>query len=246
MKEAHSIGRIEFGIEQKTLPLKTINYVRKLLPSWRDDPDRPNDISEPKLNSHLCKYLNTRRSREKFPMVFFNHEEPQAPNRSVDISATASEQLSIGAKLYSIYEPFIVIECKRLPAPALDREKEYVTGGIRYKSGAIQRFKLGLHGADMNLVVIIGYVQKFSFNYWIMQINKWIAEMCLGIIPDGCIWSDTEMLENIEKNRKKGISMCQSVHNRNGSVSSPIEIRHLWITMDKSAGKRHKSKSKPI
>ena len=164
-----SVGKITFGIEKSKLPLQTIDFVRQQLPAWRDDPHRANEQSEPTLNLQLCKFLD-RHARDDFPMVQFIHEELQGGHRSVDISVTAIE-----SKLYPAYDPFIVFECKRLPAPSRDREKEYVTGEGTKKSGGIQRFKLGLYAADLQVVGMIGYVQKHSAQHWFSEINRWIS-----------------------------------------------------------------------
>jgi hypothetical protein len=137
------------------------------------------------------------------------------------------------ARLYNIYDPILVLECKRLPAPSSDREREYVTGGKERKSGGIQRFKLGLHGAELDLVAMIGYVQERSAHEWHQDINKWITDLCSGVMADGCVWRYDETLEQFEEDVSKGISSCRSVHGRTGSrASNEIEIDHLWIVMN--------------
>lgn len=137
-----TIGKITSGLVLDTLALKTIDFVYTQLPAWRDDPDRLDEESENKLNLQLCKFLNSH-ARNDFPTVFFQHEEYQSGRTIVDISALPIKTSTIGARTYTIYDPIVVLEGKRLPAPSLDREKEYVTGGIQHKSGGIQRFKLG-------------------------------------------------------------------------------------------------------
>ena len=201
------------------------------LPFWRDDPNRPDEQSENKLNLHLCKFLDAK-ARNDFPMIRFDHEEYQFDRRSVDVSASPVTEITIGARLYTIYDPVIVFECKRLPAPSPDREKEYVTGGIKHTKGGIQRFKLGLHGADHDIAAMIGYIQKRSASEWHTEINKWILELSRGITADACVWERSEILEKLEENSSIGIAKYRSTHNRSGSAkSSKILIRHLWITM---------------
>jgi len=165
-------------------------------------------------------------------MVQFEHEEYQSGRRSVDISASPVTKTTIGARLYTIYNPVTVFECKRLPAPSSTWEKEYVTGGIKNKTGGIQRFKLGLHGADHNIVAMIGYIQEHSACDWHDKINKWITELSSGIIADVCVWNISEMLEQLQDDPSKGIANCRSTHDRSGSKqSNEIVIHHLWITM---------------
>jgi len=224
-------GKIISGLAPGTLISKTIDFVQEQLPFWRDDPSRPNEQSENRLNLHLCKFLDVK-ARNEFPLIRFDHEEYQFGPRSVDISASPVTEVIIGASFYDIYDPVIVFECKRLPAPSPDREKEYVTGGIKNKRGGIQRFKLGLHGAEHDIAAMIGYLQKGSANYWHDKINKWIIGLSSGITKDVCAWGKSEMLEKLEEDSLIGVANCQSTHNRTGSTkSNKISIHHLWIKM---------------
>ena len=226
------IGQITSGIDQQgTLALKTINFVFQQLPTWRDDSDRPVERSEDKLNLQLVKFLDAR-ARNDFPMVRFDHEVYQTGRRSVDLSASLVEKTVIGVRLYTIYDPILVLECKRLPAPSQDREKEYVTGGKERKSGGIQRFKLGLHGADLDIMAMIGYVQENSLRHWHRMVNEWISELAGGTISDFCVWNVGELLEPIDEYISKGLARYRSVHSRTGHQSNnEMQIHHLWIAM---------------
>lgn len=226
------IGQITSGIDQQgTLALKSINFVFQQLPTWRDDSDRPVERSEDKLNLQLGKFLDSR-ARNDFPMVRFDHEEYQAGRRRVDLSASLVEKTVIGVRLYTIYDPILVLECKRLPAPSQDREKEYVTGGKERKSGGIQRFKLGLHGADLDIMAMIGYVQERSLRHWHHKVNEWISELASGTISDFCVWNAGELLEPIDEYISKGLARYKSVHSRTGHKSNnEMQIHHLWIAM---------------
>ncbi len=229
--EKQAIGKITSGLLPNTLAIRAINFVYMQLSAWRDDPCRPNEESENKLNLQLCKFLNSR-ARNDFPMVLFEHEEYQINRTSVDISALPTQMITIGAKTYTIYDPIIVLECKRLPAPSHDREKEYVTGGIKYQGGGIQRFKLGLHGANHNIAAMIGYLQEGSACDWRDKINAWITELSNGTIADVCIWNIGEKLGTLKENSSKRIANCKSTHSRSSSAqSNKIIIHHLWITM---------------
>lgn len=224
-------GKITSGLAPGTLISKTIDFVQEQLPFWRDDPNRPDEQSENKLNLYLCKFLDVK-ARNEFPSIRFDHEEYQVGLRATDISASPITEITIGAILYTIYDPVIVFECKRLPAPTPDREKEYVTGGIKNTSGGIQRFKLGLHGAEHDIAVMIGYLQKGSANCWRDKINKWIIELSTGTLKDVCAWDKSEMLEKLEVDSSKGVANCRSTHSRTGGVKSDkILICHLWIKM---------------
>jgi hypothetical protein len=225
-------GKITSGIALGTLALRTIDFVYEQLPSWRDDPNRPREQSENKLNLHLCKFLDVK-ARNEFPSIRFDHEEYQFGSRTVDISVSPTIEVIIGARLYyTIYDPVIVFECKRLPAPLPEREKEYVTGGTEHKKGGIQRFKLGLHGANHDIAAMIGYLQEGCASDWHDKINAWIVELTSGSIADGCVWNRSEMLGKLEEDSLRGIANCQSTHDRiSNAKSNRILIRHLWIKM---------------
>ena len=173
-------------------------------------------------------------------MFAFGHEEPQAGGRHIDLSASAVESIVIEAQSYTKYDPILVIECKRIPAPSKEREKEYVTGPKADKTtGGIQRFKLGHHGARVDMVVMIGYVQADTPSHWLGEINGWILELAHNPLGDGCIWDKTEILKNIPEDESKGVFSYRSVHRRTvNSAKDKVEIQHLWITMlrGKTAG----------
>jgi hypothetical protein len=233
-----SSGRITSGIKPHAIPLGIIAFIRRQLPAWKDDPDRSHGDSEPVLNPQLCRFLDVR-ARSEFPMFAFGHEEPQASGRHVDLSAFAVEGIVIEARSYTKYDPILVIECKRIPAPSKDREKEYVTGAKAGKiTGGIQRFKLGHHGAQLDVVAMIGYVQAGTARHWLDEINGWILELVDDPLGDGCVWDKTEILRSVQEDESKDVFSYHSVHGR--SINSPkdaIEIHHLWIEMlsDESA-----------
>ena len=165
-------------------------------------------------------------------MIRFDHEEYQIDQRRVDISASPAKSIFLEAKPYTIYDPILVLEGKRLPTPSSSREKEYVTGLTPEKiSGGIQRFKLGLHGAKLNLAAIIGYVQGHSVCHWHKKINGWISELTSNQIGDGCIWNVNEALKPFEEDKTKGIANYHSVHRR--TFGNKIDIHHLWIVMNR-------------
>jgi hypothetical protein len=169
-------------------------------------------------------------------MVQFVHEEPQGGHRTVDISARA-----IGSKTYSAYEAFIVLECKRLPSPSADREREYVTGGKK-GSGGIQRFRLGLHAANLQVVGIIGYVQKESEQHWHGKINRWISQLSKKTTDDGCTWTDHDKLGMLEVDSLRRVANCRSDHIRTRKAATPdLTIHHLWVVMHPPPQRRSKN-----
>ncbi len=218
-------GQITKGISPDTTVLKTLQFVQSQLPRWRDDPDREAAIAEEKLNDQLCKHLNAA-ARVQFQMVYFHHEERQAGRRRVDLSALLAEPGIIEGRTYSIYDPILVLEGKRLPAPASDREREYVTGR-KQASGGIQRFKLGLHGAKMSRAGIVGYIQKHSAQHWFSSINIWIDEL----VKDGGEWKENDRLGDWSFDVVGRVAICSSRHVRVDSDTDEIELTHLWVEM---------------
>ena len=222
-------GRITSGIKPHTLRLSIINFIKDQLPLWRDDPERPLEQSEIKLNTQLSKFLNGE-ARKSYPMIQFNHEEPQSGTRSIDISVSLIE-----SRMYSKYDSVLVIECKRLPAPTAKREKEYVSSQSTDSiTGGIQRFKLGLHGAKYDLAAMIGYIQKGTFEHWLTQVNNWILDLVKNPIGDGCIWRNDEFLRASDTNESKNLHSYSSYHTITGKISGTIELNHLWITMNQA------------
>lgn len=235
--EAQTRGGITSGIQKDTLVSKTIAYIWRQLPTWRDDPDRIDEQSENQLNLQLVKFLDAH-ARNEFPMVRFDHQEYQCGRRSVDISASPIEPITIDARLHTIYNPILVIEGKRLPAPSSDREHEYVTGEKDRVSGGIQRFKLGLHGGNYNTAAMVGYVQELPLTQWHHQINEWIAKLASGAMEDCCDWSNGEKLDLFEEDSLQGVASSRSVHSRVGSLKNKkIALHHLWIELNRNKHK---------
>ncbi len=223
-------GKLKAPIPQAASVAETIAFVQRQIPKWRDDPDRPDEVSEDKLNLHLCDFLDTH-ARISYPMVRFTREEPQTGRRKVDLAAKPSEPTVIDARPHSIYDPFLVLEGKRLPAPSQDRMREYVSGYSEV-TGGIQRFKLGLHGSRLDVAVMIGYVQAETSDHWWSEINGWILELTGGISQDHCKWDQSEHLGRLNKEPNR-TACCESKHGRkSGCNSAEIKLVHLWVEMN--------------
>jgi hypothetical protein len=205
---------------------RTLEFVFAQLPKWRDMPFRPEVEAEDELNSQLCKFLNAAARALDFSMAYFHHEERQTGPRRVDLSAL-SPQPFIEGRTYFDLEPFLVLEGKRLPAPSRYREREYVIG-TDTSSGGIQRFKLGLHGATLHHVGMIGYMQQESPVVWFDRINEWLV--ALGS-SDDALWSSNEKLLEFVYDHPSRTSRCESIHARRDSISPRIRLTHLWIDM---------------
>ena len=226
---AASRGRISHG---PTIALvdRTLEFVYGELAGWRDDQDRKPEKAEERLNTQLCKYLNVAASH-RFPMVRFSHEEKQTGIRRVDMSALPGGRILIGQTYHTIYDPFLVFEGKRLPAPTSNREREYVTGGAA-KSGGVQRFKLALHGAQQTTAAMIGYIQANDVETWFPLVNQWIRELASDGTSLEEKWSVDEQLTDLIGDSDLLIASASSTHPRIANAISPeIHIRHLWVVM---------------
>ena len=225
-----SVGSITEG-PTTSLAARTIEFVDEQLAKWRDDPDRADETSEEVLNGQLCKFL-TVAARKHFPMIYFHHEERQLGRRRVDLSALASESTIIGLTYHSIYDPFLVFEGKRLPAPSADREREYVSGSEK-KTGGIQRYKLGLHGGALPRGVIVGYVQSGTCEQWHTQINAWIDELIAYPAASTETWTLHDQLHGLVIHNARRTARVSSNHTRVGSdISGTIQLDHLWVEMN--------------
>lgn len=222
-------GRITSGLAPGTTVRKTLQFVKSRLPRWRDMPDRPLVSGEEELNGQLCKYLNAAARRENFSMAYFHHEERQTGQRRVDLSALPPDPAVIEGRSYSVLDPFLVLEGKRLPAPKQDREREYVTGGDK-KSGGIQRFKLGLHGALLRHAGMIGYVERDSFDHWFTSINAWITDLAESTSE----WSQEDCLSELTSDTANRMASCVSVHDRVEAITGKIHLSHLWVNIQRS------------
>ena len=234
---AGAVGRLSFGpsAEDGLVP-KTLAFIRRQLPAWRDDPRRPKEKSERRLNSSRCDFLDCR-SRNDLPMARFKHESPQSGTRTADMGVHGNAEATlIGVRSYSLYKPFLVIEAKRLPAPGADREREYVTGTDRASgspTGGIQRFKLGLHGSDVEIAAMVGYIQDQSPEHWHRSINTWIDDLVGVTSPDGCVWKKADRLQSLQTHAGDRTAFSVSAHERRCEcATSKIEIHHLWVVME--------------
>lgn len=219
-------GRITSGLAPGTTVLKTLQFVKTQLPKWRDMPDRPRVAGEEELNGQLCKYLNAAARRDNFSMACFHHEERQTGQRRVDLAAHPVDRTVIEGRSYGTLDPFLILEGKRLPAPARDREREYVTGGEK-KSGGIQRFKLGLHGALLGHAGMIGYIQRDSIDDWFTSINAWITELAEASSK----WSPDDCLAELTKDTMNRLASCVSLHDRVEAETGQVRLSHLWVDM---------------
>lgn len=222
-------GRITSGVSADAAALKTLEFIENHLAAWRDDPRRASATRERDLNSQLCKFLNVAARQSTFAMVHFHHEEPQRTHHSADFSANPIDEGWIEGRQYTIYDPILVLEGKRLPTPGSGRDREYVTSACGEKpGGGIQRFKLGLHGVEHSVAGMVGYVQAKACTDWFSSVNNWIDELASSGNP---LWSSDDRLRRLVVHSVVRVSRCESEHTRQSTASRPIRLAHLWVEM---------------
>jgi hypothetical protein len=227
-RQTQTLGQPSADTVCDSLIDQTIDFIRDSLLPWKNDSNRLPIEAEEELNGQLHDFLSSR-AAEKFPMVFFRHEQRQTGLRRIDLAAKPIKPVVIHGIRFTPYQSVVVIEGKRLPAPEKAREREYVTGENGKISGGIQRFKLGEHGAEHDTAIIVGYVQKNSPQDWHPAINGWISELARSH-PEK--WSANEKLAPLQSDDFGALAKSVSNHPRvNGCKTPRIRIHHFWIQM---------------
>jgi hypothetical protein len=119
--------------------------------------------------------------------------------------------------------PLFVVEAKRLPSPEKSRKKEYVIGNKN--NGGIERYKTEKQGKGFNHCGMLGFVEKETFLYWQITINKWINE--LSVTTD--LWKKDEVLTEIRTEIQRDYVILNSIAHR--IASENVFLYHLWINI---------------
>lgn len=137
-----------------------------------------------------------------------------------------------------------VIEAKRLPTPSRagqgDRTREYVVGewnnfksATKNRTGGIERFKEGLHGAAFDRSAMVAFVQRDTPENWLGRVNSWIQDLITNPIPcHQSQWTKDDFLLQISLNSTScAVSEFQSKHLRANGAGF-IKLRHYWIMLN--------------
>lgn len=211
-----------------------VGLIEHELPVWRDRPLRPPFKDEPKLNQSLCLHLDSAARHRGFDSIRFVQEGIQAGSRRTDIGVMVPGTITVEGRDYQDFVQLLPIECKRLPTPPDKRRSdcEYVHGLVGHRTGAIERFKHGLHGSTNQRAMIIAYVQEESFRHWKTAINDRLQKMAVDG-ADGGLWSPAELLSGETAESTSPCCKLGSNHRRQQPPSSSplVEIGHLWLCM---------------
>lgn len=63
----------------------------------------------------------------------------------------------------------------------------------------MQRFKLGLHGADLEVAAIIGYLQDGTADHWHRIINGWITKLARAKKTPHDRWTRRDRLQDVDR-----------------------------------------------
>lgn len=207
-----------------------VDFVYSQLAIWRDDPSRPTEYAETRLTAQLCQFLNSATRTTDLDSVVFQAEvpDPMVAGRTLDLVPGPSGcVIWIDGRRYSLYDPIIPIECKRLPTPSgRKRERREYLHTQKRTTGGMQRFKSGAHGSGHAIGVMIGYVQEPTLSGWLARINRWVLVLTRAEIPG---WSHTDTLGGGILDLAGRTSRHLSVNSR--TDASQITLHHLWIDM---------------
>jgi hypothetical protein len=208
-----------------------LDFIAAQLPVWRDRSERRAVDAEELLTAQLCAHLNGAARRSSWDFLQFKIEDPdsQRLSRRIDlVIAPCGVVVWAQGRRHTEFDALLPVECKRLPTPGASNrdEREYVIHRTR-STGGIQRFKLGLHGADYSLGGMIGYVQQSEPAFWFSSVRQWIDDLVTTSTPG---WSQADQLREDVSMDASGLTRYRSTHVRVGGLS-PIELVHLWLKM---------------
>ena len=172
------------------------------------------------MTYHLCAFLNgaSRRSTTWGHLQFITQAPTETDGRrKLDMTAQPLEtELVFAGSRYTIFQPILPIECKRLPTPVgKDRDEcEYVYSA-QSTSGGIHRFKMGAHGAKHSFAMMIAYVQGNTSTYWLGQVNGWISNLATS---HGPLWSLADQLQQTTAVEVGGVARMNSKHTRSNGT----------------------------
>ncbi len=129
----------------------------------------------------------------------------------------------IEGRQYTIYVPILVLEGKRryfhpprirTPAGVCRPQQRAIN-----LCGGVQRFKLGLHGAELSIAGIVGYIQGQIDCHWFAEVNQWIDDLASS---GEAGWSPSDRLDKFVRDPALRVSRCESEHSRTSGVSSEV------------------------
>ena len=204
-----------------------VDLVKQSLPLLAASAMKDSIHSEDGLNSLLSLFISKAARKEDLPFIV-QHQSMEELTRG----GSPAPDIGIHLDIVDDVDPpprITVFEGKRLTTSlGLQRRKEYVIGhdekGKHIPCGGIERFKLSIHGRELNHAAMIGYIQENTPGNWHGQINSWILE--LSQQQEAPKWSEVEQLTPIATRGR--ISESASVVYRQADT---LHLTHLWINL---------------
>jgi Uma2 family endonuclease len=183
--------------------------------------------NEDGLNSLLSLFISKTVRQKNLPFIV-HHQSTEVLTRG----GSPAPDIGIHLDIVDDAGPpprITVFEGKRLTTSlGHQRQREYVIGhaekGKHVPCGGIERFKRLIHGRELSLAGMIGYIQEETPGYWHGQINSWISE--LSQQQHDPEWLEQERLAT--PTTKGRISESMSVVCRQ---ADKIHLSHLWINL---------------
>lgn len=204
-----------------------VDLVKQSLPLLAVSARKDDIRNEDGLNSLLSLFISKAARKEDLPFIV-QHQSTE------DLTRGGSPAPDIGIHLDIVDDAdppprITVFEGKRLTTSlGLQRRKEYVIGheekGKHIPCGGIERFKLSIHGRELNHAGMIGYIQEETPGYWHELINSCISELSLQ--HETLKWSEEEHLAPVTT--KGRISESVSIACRK---DDQLHLAHLWINL---------------
>jgi len=192
-----------------------IEFIKSKLPKFISEAKSQGIRVEKGLNHLFVRIMDTHE------LYQFIHEDLEEPNRG------NSAAIDIGIYTRgSTSTRFFAIEGKRLDTTMPNysrRKKEYV---VNNNGGGIERFKKNIHGKDLLVAGMIGYVQTDDFNIWEQRINCYIKEE-IKSSTIGIGWNKSDLL--INDKLKPIYATYASKHIR--ASGNEIDLYHLWVDL---------------
>lgn len=208
-----------------------LDFISRLLPAWRDDPDRPHANAETALTAQLCARISSALRHGPWDFLQVRREEPDEASaaRALDIAvAPAGSRILVEGRTYTEYSTLLPMECKRLPTPTGHErdEREYLYSEFK-TTGGVQRFKAGHHASRHSRAAMIGYVQQHDVAHWAQKTDQWIDQLETAKKPG---WRVSDKLAVACHDVTNRVAQLHSTHQRDKGLVD-IKLDHLWIEM---------------
>lgn len=215
------------NIEQPEISIPKTNVISLIIKSMKEN--------VPHFKAYIASGHHKKKKLNEDELTQIYIEQAQILIRKQDYPFNISSQyrdiynLSKGFSDFYFYpneqgistQSIFSVESKRLPAPAITREQEYVFGAKN--NGGIERYKTEKHGKGLGDCGLLGFIEKDNPKQWLTKINKWITV----ISSTNKTWAIDETLSELESH----VDYCflSSIAHRK---TSDIKLVHLWINLN--------------